>query len=339
MGQKSSHNMLIDAVRGLAAIQVVISHAVTSDMVFWGNAFGAITGVYLFFILSGFLIWSSACRVLPTEGGLRVYAVHRASRIMPLYYLSLLVAVTLVPLWAHFPQEITLYSIVRHAFFTQMLLPPDYKDINPVLWTLSLEAVFYVIVPVLFLISRWNFPLILLGAILAYKIPDNIANATFSYFFVFCYLFAIGMALAQYRWLMSRPVAALVVAAAVVAWAADLDRRIVCTLIATSMFLCVLLAGRWRDSRLIGLFAFLGMVSYSLYVWHYLVIDAVAYPLVPYMGRWPRAVVLIAASIAFAWASYRLIEAPGQAWLRHWLLPHGKAVSAAADVNADLIIR
>jgi hypothetical protein len=70
MGEKVEHNTLIDALRGVAAIQVVISHAVTSDMVFWSIGFGAITGVYLFFILPGFLIRSSASRVLPTEGSL-----------------------------------------------------------------------------------------------------------------------------------------------------------------------------------------------------------------------------------------------------------------------------
>jgi exopolysaccharide production protein ExoZ len=328
MEDKTSHSALIDVVRGIAAIQVVISHAVTTDMVFWGVGFGAITGVYLFFILSGFLIWSSASRVLPTERGLYTYAVHRVSRIMPLYYLSLIVAVTLVPIVAHFPQEITAYSIIRHVFFTQTLVPVDYKDINPVLWTLSLEAVFYVVVPGLFLVSsRLSFLLILLAAVVAFKIPSYLPDTTFSYFFSYFYLFVIGMALAQYRWLISMPFALLVVIVSAAVWAIDMDRRMICAAIATSTFLSVLLASRWQHSWTMRSLAFVGMISYSLYVWHYLLIDAVATPLVPYVqSKWGRAVVLITISIAFAWLSYRIIEAPGQAWLRSILLPRRKVL-------------
>jgi peptidoglycan/LPS O-acetylase OafA/YrhL len=289
-------------------------------MIFWGDGFGAVTGVYLFFILSGFLIWSSAKHVLPTEGGLYTYAVHRVARIAPLYYLALAAAVMIAPLVVYYRQDISFYTVHRHVFLTQTIQPVVYSAINPLLWTLTLEVLFYISVPVLFLIGNRHFVVILLLAPGLWFF-NGYDETRFSYFFSFFYLFVIGMTLAQYRWLLSKPLAmaSAVVAAAV--WTAHLDYRLVGTAVATAMFVCVLLAQPLQRTWLFRALAFLGLISYSLYLWHYMLIDAIATPLVQYVpNKYGRTPILIAASIVFAWASYRLVEAPAQRLVREWLL-------------------
>ena len=82
----------LDALRGLAILLVIVAHfgegLTGREMaVFLANA-----GVILFFFLSGFLM----DRALALDRNLSAYAIRRAFRILPMYWLSLL----LVAAWA-----------------------------------------------------------------------------------------------------------------------------------------------------------------------------------------------------------------------------------------------
>jgi exopolysaccharide production protein ExoZ len=318
----TKHSSLLDVIRGIAALQVVISHAVASDMVFWGVGFGAVTGVYLFFLLSGFLIWSSAKSVLPTDNGLWTYAVHRIARIAPLYYVALLVGITIAPYLVYYHQDISWNTVLRHIFFAQTVQPVVYRAINPLLWTLTLEVIFYLAVPALFLIGRGRhfWAIILLAPCLLFVGRYDLTR--FSFFCSFFYLFVIGMTLEQYRWLISWPLGLLTTIIAAVVWTLHLDYRLICTFVALAMFVWILLAKPLERTWLFRCLAFLGVISYSLYIWNEMLIDAIATPLAHYVqSPYGRAPILIMAAILFAWPSYRLIEAPAQALVRRRLLP------------------
>jgi peptidoglycan/LPS O-acetylase OafA/YrhL len=95
------HLREVDALRGVAILLVFLYHC---DTVVRPGARGAgplfafvragHTGVSLFFVLSGFLL--SMAFIAEAEGGRhlrrREYALRRAMRILPMYYLALLVA-------------------------------------------------------------------------------------------------------------------------------------------------------------------------------------------------------------------------------------------------------
>ena len=214
--------VLVNSMRGLAASMVFLSHADAERLIWIDQVvvikhwLGAI-GVYLFFIISGYLIWSSATRTLAKLNGLWEYAVHRFTRIVPLY----LVCIAFVVWgWPHFATtfrpEITTETLFRHFTFTQGLLPEVATAINPVLWTLTHEAIFYTLVPFLFLsrFSVWSIvAAACFGALWAWIYPFFVLST----FLTHGPLFAIGIVLAQYRVVPAWPVSLALVLATVAA--------------------------------------------------------------------------------------------------------------------------
>ncbi len=142
----------VDAVRALAALMVLAAHAYQlGGPRIAGTGTGRVTGaladgVWLFFAISGFLIGGPFLvalvrgRPLPPAGR---YAVRRVARIMPAYWIAfgaILVFVTgsAVVHW---------WQVPVHALLLHGLVPNENQRLYFVAWTLGLEAVFYVLVP------------------------------------------------------------------------------------------------------------------------------------------------------------------------------------------------
>ena len=150
----------IEALRGLAAVSVVIEHcwALANNSLSYG--FGIIPGlgnwgVDLFFLLSGFLLadffWSTPHRTA------REFYVRRFFRIAPAYY----VCVGILALF--FAQHALLFSragfkqLLALLTFTQWLWPTTSTNlnVNGSLWTLTIEMILYLTLPLLaWLISK-----------------------------------------------------------------------------------------------------------------------------------------------------------------------------------------
>ncbi|HET9050506.1 MAG TPA: acyltransferase, partial [Candidatus Dormibacteraeota bacterium] len=140
-----------DVVRAVAAIAVVYGHAgqlVPNDN---HSALGdflthhARAGVYLFFALSGYLICRPHIRALVSGAPLpdvRVYAIRRVARIVPAYWIALLAMLVVVR-----PVGTTGVGIVSHLLLIHDWIPGQAETILLVAWTLSIEAAFYVLVP------------------------------------------------------------------------------------------------------------------------------------------------------------------------------------------------
>jgi len=149
----------LQAGRGLAALSVVLFHA---DAVFalpkyWGERlFGhflqpANSGVYYFFVLSGFIITYAHASDIGRPDRLQRYAMNRAQRIYPLYWIVTGLAVVFLAL-AHMlqPQETRAAFIVGDI----SLLPFDGdRGTLAVAWTLFHEIVFYLLFSLL-IVSR-----------------------------------------------------------------------------------------------------------------------------------------------------------------------------------------
>src|SRR3954453_6366956 len=144
----------LDVVRAIAALMVVVadsvvfsvrgplhSHVAGDAVAFLSN------GVWLFFALSGYLIAGPFLRPLaegsPQPAG-RSYAVRRAARILPAYWVALAAALLFAS-----------GSVLRpspppvHLFLVQDFFNGEQNRFLFVAWTLSVEAMFYVFVPVL----------------------------------------------------------------------------------------------------------------------------------------------------------------------------------------------
>lgn len=155
---KANYNLCI--VRLVAALMVLEVHIGQYVGGWWEDAtqFGA-NGVQIFFALSGFLIMYSIERCKSTKD----YFLHRMIRILPLYYLVLVLRYIYDVLWYYFVEGMSFTAIftgpcgfryLRYFFFLQVIVPTDnliWGNRNA-LWTMSSFAVFYLIAPLLY---RW----------------------------------------------------------------------------------------------------------------------------------------------------------------------------------------
>jgi peptidoglycan/LPS O-acetylase OafA/YrhL len=139
----------LDGLRGIAALMIVFYHCAVQFQLppFFVPGF---TGVHLFFVLSGYLISRPFLACLIGERPLpscRTYAVRRFVRIYPTYFVALLVFIAL-RLASHLHPPTT-GSILTHVLLIfNWGSAADFLAINIVMWTLAIEAQFYVILPI-----------------------------------------------------------------------------------------------------------------------------------------------------------------------------------------------
>jgi peptidoglycan/LPS O-acetylase OafA/YrhL len=156
----------LDGVRGMAVVVVVVWHlyrVLASSAGFdslhvpavWWPLGTARLGVDVFFVLSGFFVVRSWRATRERSGSFvassRDFVRRRAARILPAYWASLLVLVPLVaPELFRRPRQLLLFATVNQYVVRDL---PD--KLNPVLWSLTTEWHFYLLVPlVAFLLRR-----------------------------------------------------------------------------------------------------------------------------------------------------------------------------------------
>jgi peptidoglycan/LPS O-acetylase OafA/YrhL len=145
----------LDGLRGFAALIVIASHT---------NALGTMgqgaMGVWLFYVLSGFLLTRILLHKMPGSLGrvaLAKYFIRRVARILPLYYLVVIVVMVIYrksPAW--------------------LFLHTTFQQADRHFWSIPQEELFYVLLPILVgfvaaagrLLKRIP-PWILAGALLA----------------------------------------------------------------------------------------------------------------------------------------------------------------------------
>ncbi|MBD3327923.1 acyltransferase family protein [Candidatus Peregrinibacteria bacterium] len=158
-----------DGIRGIAALLVFLFHFLTLNQLdqlqagylnLTAFAKAGHIGLDIFFVLSGFLIFRSIYK----NGMNKEYFQRRILRIAPIYYVALFVVIFLMH-----PDLLTntagRWDIFTHLLFIHSFDANTYYGINPVLWSLSVELLFYLFLPAFFILSRKKSYLILLYAI------------------------------------------------------------------------------------------------------------------------------------------------------------------------------
>lgn len=129
-------------LRGLAALGVLVFHA--ADRAGWAFGVGA-SGVDVFFVISGFIMWVVTCRGTPTPAR---FLARRAERIAPLYWLVTLgtAAVALLAPGAIPAMRPTFSHVIPSLLFIPHRDPTGL--IAPLIvpgWTLNYEVFFYLL--------------------------------------------------------------------------------------------------------------------------------------------------------------------------------------------------
>lgn len=157
--EELQHYRMLDLLRGLAAFMVVLTH-----VGFWTGASGTNSalsgpllahgdaGVAVFFAISAFLLLRPFVRAALEDvpaPNLRRYVIHRMARILPAYLVVLGAVLLMAGL---FPERTggigSGLDIIRHLFLLQGYSDDRYQAFSQA-WSLSTEATFYVLVPVI----------------------------------------------------------------------------------------------------------------------------------------------------------------------------------------------
>jgi peptidoglycan/LPS O-acetylase OafA/YrhL len=154
----------LDGLRGVAILLVICYH----NFGFVKYFFFGWLGVDLFFVLSGFLITAILLNTVNTPGYFKNFYAKRVLRIFPLYYLSLIILLLVLPRIKGFPLDFSFYIDHQWWFWTYMqnwfLIFYDVGHTTTAIqhyWSLAVEEQFYILWPcVIFLVRK---PKILLG--------------------------------------------------------------------------------------------------------------------------------------------------------------------------------
>jgi peptidoglycan/LPS O-acetylase OafA/YrhL len=157
----------VDALRGFAALSVVLYHAyegshitgLLAHLPAWVTYLlkqGGI-GVAVFFVLSGFVISHSVASSRVTFPFVGRFMLRRSIRLEPPYWLAIVLAICFALLSARVlpgkePPSYSAGQIAAHIFYLQEML--GYTEINFVFWTLCQEVQFYFVYVLLLALSR-----------------------------------------------------------------------------------------------------------------------------------------------------------------------------------------
>lgn len=331
----------IQGLRAIAVVAVIIFHLNPTWLP------GGFVGVDIFLVISGFLIGSILLnkkskpdyRITDT---LKYFYASRFKRIAPAYYGTLvLVSVSAAVLFL--PADFSIYknSLEKAAFFASNNYFAHFGDYfapanheQPLLhtWSLAVEIQFYLIAPFIFLLipKRWLLRLlpvaiILLTVYAEYRLRAGVQQATYysliarlpafflgawiatlisnrnirggeKYKKLWLTLFATGLVILAFIW--PKPmgyfpgVAGLVptAAAALLIWL-NANNKVTAFL----------------SNRTI---VWVGTLSYSLYLWHWPILALLRYYTGSQLLGLAHTILFILLTIAFASASYYLIETP-----------------------------
>lgn len=301
----------VESLRAVAALSVMIAHVVVFSLASAGGVLGSSlaerviigggNGVYLFFTLSGYLLFLPFLRH-QLEGrpvDLARYARNRALRILPLYATVVVVLFLVAPAGAH-------VDWWRFALFIESFSPDALHRVDFPIWSVVVEVHFYLLLPLIaWVIARlggrspWRTAAIVAGigigswALRSTRVIDADAPDIFGAWGgryalpTLMYLFTSGMllAIARLGWERRTPgwagrplvgassawIAAGVAVQLLICW--DLDLREPFIALATFLAVagCVLplrpgVLTRALESRALAL---VGIASFSLYLWHW----------------------------------------------------------------------
>ncbi|WP_206615827.1 acyltransferase family protein [Rhodococcus xishaensis] len=351
----------LDGMRGFAALGVLVTHVAFQTGAVGDPVVGRIWGrfdlaVAVFFALSGFLLWrphAGAARGLGAPPRTVKYWISRAARILPAYWVAVVLVLAFLPAagggWQVWTANLALIQVFVPLTLTEGLTQ---------MWSLSVEVAFYLVLPIIALTlvrlrgaaARFRVPVLLTVALVSLvwaflPVPSPAGIHHDNWLPGYIPWFAAGMLLAELAMVGGTWVHRLA------------ERRVLMAAIALVAFglSTTWLAGPeglvrpepWQYATKIALGAVMGFAllaplalahhrhrilasplslavgrwSYGVFIWHLPVLTIVfpMFGITPFSGNfWFVLAVTTVLSIAVASASYALVEDPARRAVHRW---------------------
>ena len=363
--------VFLDALRGIAALAVAWFHFYrltplyhTLDPVVPAPLETALklgfVGVDIFFVLSGFVIAYSVREARITPRFLGRFALRRSIRLDPPYWITIAIAIALTAAWGWMtgtPADLpSVREVLAHMAYLQNIL--GYRNIVSVFWTLAYEVQFYLVLVILLglaqlgarsanaSVRRMTAPVLFVPLAVISLVLLATETMTWGWFIDWWYAFFLG---AVTFWALAGRVRmawwGVLFAATLAAALRNGDVQPFVVLATAAAILGVGLAGRLRSWLNVRPLQFLGRISYSVYLVHFLGATVIKLGMSRIGGSVAGALLLFVAanvvSILAAWLMYRLVEAPSLRLTKHpdpvaavrgWVTTRwGKPVSGFAE--------
>ncbi|QGU01136.1 O-acetyltransferase OatA [Corynebacterium kalinowskii] len=334
----------LEGLRAVAAFGIMLTHVafqtgVRPDSILARFDFF----VPVFFALSAFLLW----RRYRMTADWRGYLWHRALRILPAYWLTVAGVFLLLP--DAFGTGSA--AVVANLFLAQIYVPDALAPGLTHLWSLCVEAAFYLVLPLIALALRRHQPRHRIALILTFSalslgwsfLPFVVASpapgmANLQIFPIsYALWFAIGLIAAELegRVFVPGPVWPYWVLALVVAWVAaqpwfgplglvhptpgEFLRRVLAGAVFGALFFLPVAWGQRPGVLSSRTMRLLGAWSYGIFLWHVPMLSWV-FPLLgilPFSGNfWLVLLVTVLLTVPVAAASYYFVERPVARWGR-----------------------
>lgn len=321
--------LALDALRGLAALAVVLFHYAPYYNELYGHDFQPWPilefgryGVHLFFMLSGFVIFMTLTRT-PTSGW---FAVARAFRLLPALWFGIAVTMLSVHLLGPADRAVPLGTAMVNMTLLHEYL--GFAHVDGAYWSLVIEATFYAWIALLFywlgngpMLIRvfWLWVVVSYLAVIYWRlIPDGLEFLLKDLLFTrYAPLFISGMLL--YRWHSrgSLPLGegfllGLAVGHCLIAYRAPFNLFV----LGSYLVFALAINGRlnWLATRPL---LWLGRLSYALYLVH----QNVGYGIMTMsygagMPGWAGLALALLTAFALAIAAHHWVEKPALQWFR-----------------------
>lgn len=330
----------IDGLRAIAVLAVVLYHA---EFVIVGvNPFkGGFIGVDIFFVISGYLITSIILREInENRFSLRAFYLRRARRILPALLMVMLITLPLAYIYM-LPKALSEHAGASLSalgfgsniwFWLEDSYTAEPSKLKPLLhtWTLAVEEQFYILFPLaLLLIRKYQLALIIVGFLISLQLAQShsASNPDATFFLLHTRLWELlaGAILAKlelkrtcqpFKFSAFMPWIGLALIAYALIIFEDTMRH-PSYITATPVMGIVLIIWfsekeKWSTKLLSARpLVAVGLISYSLYLWHYPIFAFARIDL----GTLSNTVKLACIALSFICAalSYKFIEQP----LRH----------------------
>ncbi len=334
----------VDALRGVAALGVVLYHVYSKNLLPMSgyrlpeplHAIGdnGNLGVYIFFVISGFVIAQSIRGSHITPRFVGWFALRRSLRLDPPYWATIAAMIALSYVSGrvqrdHAPLPLPTWdAVVAHLLYLQGFL--GYPQIVGVFWTLCYELQFYLALVVVTGVWQWlrpglrtrwiGFGPLWVASLWCVTVsPDPAGEALFVYGWPY---FFLGVAV---NWVHNgdeTPYVLAIVAAGTVALLPFAPLKAGIALVTAAAIYQVSISDRLTSLTLGRPLQYLGRISYSLYLVHMLIGTPIVRFGLRHLGpvHFTTAVVLtclgVAASVAAAHVMYVVVERPAVRWSR-----------------------